>query len=53
MNTIVAIDENRKRSTADIVVKNQAGYDVAVARHRLKWVQKNHVRNRFVGGDPG
>jgi len=37
--TIVALDESRRRTTADIVVTNQAGESVAVAQHILKWVE--------------
>ena len=35
---IAAIDEARRRSIADIEVRNQDGALVAVARHILKWV---------------
>ena len=36
--TIAAIDLERRRSTGDIKVTNQAGTLVAVATHILKWV---------------
>lgn len=36
--TFQAIDLERRRSTADIEVHNQAGELVAVAQHILKWV---------------
>jgi acyl dehydratase len=36
--TITAIDPERRRSTADIDIKNQDGVTVAVAQHILKWV---------------
>ena len=35
---IVSIDEQRRRSVADIRVINQSGQLVAVAQHILKWV---------------
>ena len=35
---ITAVDEARCRSTADIIVTNQIGKNVAVAQHVLKWV---------------
>ena len=35
---IATIDEERRRSVADIRVTNQAGILVAVAQHILKWV---------------
>ena len=35
---VAAIDEPRRRSTANIEVHNQAGDLVAVAQHILKWV---------------
>ena len=35
---IVGIDEQRRRSVADIRVVNQSGELVAVAQHILKWV---------------
>ncbi|MFC3072981.1 MaoC/PaaZ C-terminal domain-containing protein [Shinella pollutisoli] len=37
---ITAIDEARRRSTADIQVVNQRGETVAIATHILKWVGK-------------
>lgn len=36
---IVAIDPERRRSTADIRITNQDGTLVAVAQHILKWVR--------------
>lgn len=36
---VVAIDVERRRSTADIKVTNQDGTLVAVAQHILKWVR--------------
>jgi len=36
--TVTAVDTDRKRTRADIVVTNQAGETVAVAEHILKWV---------------
>jgi 3-hydroxybutyryl-CoA dehydratase len=41
---IIAIDEVKRRSTADIVVANQRGETVAVATHILKWVKKPEER---------
>lgn len=38
---INAIDEERRRSVADIRVTNQTGTLVAVAQHILKWVSNN------------
>jgi len=35
---VASIDEERRRSTANIEVKNQDGDLVAVAQHLLKWV---------------
>lgn len=37
---ITAIDEIKRRSTADIQVVNQRGETVAIASHILKWVRK-------------
>ncbi|MGH6904894.1 MAG: MaoC/PaaZ C-terminal domain-containing protein [Geminicoccaceae bacterium] len=37
--TIAAIDEERRRSTADIRITNQDGTLVAVGAHILKWVK--------------
>jgi acyl dehydratase len=37
--TIAAIDEERRRSTADIRITNQDGTLVAVGTHILKWVR--------------
>jgi acyl dehydratase len=37
--TIAAIDEERRRSTADIRITNQDGTLVAVGTHILKWVK--------------
>ena len=37
--TIAAVDEERRRSTADIRITNQDGTLVAVATHILKWVR--------------
>ena len=37
--TIAEIDEERRRSTAEIEVTNQDGTLVAVARHILQWVK--------------
>ena len=39
--TIAAIDLERRRSTADITVKNQDGTLVAVGTHILKWVKND------------
>jgi acyl dehydratase len=39
--TIKEIDSERRRSTADIDVTNQAGERVAVAQHILKWVKNS------------
>ena len=39
--TIQAIDEARRRSTADIRLTNQDGNLVAVASHILKWVRNS------------
>ncbi len=36
--TISAIDPERRRSTAEIVMVNQQGETVAIAQHILKWV---------------
>jgi 3-hydroxybutyryl-CoA dehydratase len=36
--TITVLNEDRQRTTADILVTNQAGIKVAVAQHILKWV---------------
>ncbi len=38
---IAAIDLERRRSTADITVKNQDGTLVAVGTHILKWVKND------------
>jgi len=40
---ISAIDEARRRSTADIEVHNQDGELVAVAKHILKWVPNDRA----------
>lgn len=40
---ITAIDEVRRRSTAEIEVVNQRGETVAVATHILKWVKKTEA----------
>jgi len=39
--TIKAIDVERRRSTADIEVRNQTDQLVAVGQHILKWVPNN------------
>lgn len=39
--TIAAIDLERRRSTADITVKNQDGTLVAIGTHILKWVKND------------
>jgi len=39
--TITDVDEERRRTTAEIEAKNQNGDTVAVATHILKWVTKN------------
>lgn len=41
---ITAIDETKRRSTADIEVVNQRGETVAVATHILKWVKNEGGR---------
>jgi 3-hydroxybutyryl-CoA dehydratase len=41
---ITAIDEERRRSTSDIEVKNQKGELVAVAQHILKWVPNDRPK---------
>jgi len=38
--TVVAVDPERRRSTAAIEAKNQRGETVAIATHILKWVKK-------------
>lgn len=38
---IAAIDIERRRSTADITIKNQDGVLVAVGTHILKWVKND------------
>lgn len=38
---IASIDIERRRSTADITIKNQDGVLVAVGTHILKWVKNN------------
>jgi 3-hydroxybutyryl-CoA dehydratase len=42
---VVAIDEIKRRSTADISVVNQRGETVAVATHILKWVKNVEGRS--------
>lgn len=42
---ITAIDEVRRRSTADIEVVNQRSETVAVATHILKWVKKTEAES--------
>jgi len=41
---ITAVDEIRRRSTADIKAVNQHGETVAIATHVLKWVAKTEAR---------
>lgn len=41
---ITAVDEVRRRSTADIKAVNQHGETVAIATHVLKWVAKTEAR---------
>jgi len=41
---ITAVDEVRRRSTADIKAVNQHGETVAIATHVLKWVAKMEAR---------
>jgi 3-hydroxybutyryl-CoA dehydratase len=41
---ITAIDEERRRSTSDIEVRNQKGEVVAVAHHILKWVPNDRPK---------
>jgi acyl dehydratase len=41
---IIAVDEVRRRSTADIKAVNQHGETVAIATHVLKWVAKTEAR---------
>jgi len=41
---ITAIDEVKRRSTADIAVVNQRGETVAIATHILKWVKNKGGR---------
>ncbi|MGN6304388.1 MAG: MaoC family dehydratase [Mesorhizobium sp.] len=41
---ITAVDEVRRRSTADIKAVNQNGETVAIATHVLKWVAKTEAR---------
>lgn len=42
--TISEIDQERRRTLADIEVKNQHGDLVAVCKHHLKWTQKARQR---------
>lgn len=41
---ITAVDEEKRRSTADIAVVNQRGETVAIATHILKWVKNEGGR---------
>jgi 3-hydroxybutyryl-CoA dehydratase len=36
--TVTALNADRQRTTADILVTNQVGNKVAVAQHIMKWV---------------
>ena len=42
--TVTSLNEDRCRATADIVVSNQIGENVAVALHILKWVDTSNAK---------